>query len=168
MNLTIQCLLYAKKLNRRCGTWAVSPSPFSGGNTQKNEFDVVSYIGECAVTRSFKNGCFQAHLFTVKVITPPFSLGPCLRTLTNDLGCFPLVSRPLHRETDSCNYNKNTIHIHLYNVYLLICCMRIRSFLRFSSDVIAPHLLSALPHMCDLTRLYVHRFRGEPAMTPFG
>ena len=47
-------------------------------------------LDQWAVTLSFKDGCFQAHLLVVFAFFHPFPLKNYLRTLENDLGCFPL------------------------------------------------------------------------------
>lgn len=89
-----------------------------GGNT----------LTHCAITHSLKDGCLQAHLLGVFVYFAPLSLKFALRTLTNDLGCFPLDPEPWRTGS----------------VYLIFLSC-IRSFLEISKAFGPPHPLSALP-----------------------
>ena len=47
-------------------------------------------LDQWAVTLSLKDGCFQAYLLVVLIFWLPFPLRHYLRTLANNLGCFPL------------------------------------------------------------------------------
>lgn len=51
-------------------------------------------IDQWSITISSKDGCFQANFLVVKAYLLPFPLSYCFKTLTNDLGCFPLDFRP--------------------------------------------------------------------------
>jgi len=64
-------------------------------------FRIYINIDEWAITLSFKDGCFQADLLVVFALRLPFSLSNFFRTLTNVLGCFPLVLGPSHPRTVS-------------------------------------------------------------------
>jgi len=91
---------------RRCGAWSSVPlhcrgGAAAGGRGAAGRLLQDPSIGQCASTRSSKDGCFQAHLLAV-VAGPPLShLDQRFRTLADGLGCFPLVSGPSHPETDS-------------------------------------------------------------------
>lgn len=52
---------------------------------------------ECAVTRSLKDGCFQANLLNVFVFSLPFPRNARLETLIDDLGSFPFDIPPSRR-----------------------------------------------------------------------
>ncbi len=58
-----------------------------------------------------------------------------LRTLANDLGCFPLVPGPSHPGTDS--------FVSMYYIHIMLC---FRSFLELGRVEYPPHPLSALHH----------------------
>jgi len=88
----------------------------------------VKELDHWAVTHSHKDGCLQAHLLAVKVQSTSFSLRLLLRTLTYNLGCFPLDLEPSRSRSD---------------YFLTFFC--IRSFLKFGKAWDSPYLLSALP-----------------------
>ncbi len=85
-------------------------------------------LGDWAVTHSLKDGCLQAYLFAVIAQISPLALKIVLRTLANDLGCFPLDPGPSRPGSVS---------------FISFFC--IRSFLEVGRAVGPPHPLSALP-----------------------
>jgi len=66
------------------------------------------YLDQWAVTLSLKDGCFQAYLLAVLIVSLRFTLSIHLGALIGGLGFFPLVHGSYHSQT-VCHCKKQSI-----------------------------------------------------------
>jgi len=114
------------------------------------------------VTLSLKNGCFQVYLLVV-IYSTILSTYKIFKTLTKNLGCFPLNFWSYHQK-----FVFITTYFYLYTSHApLDKFLSIQSFPNLGKIFKPPANKKSSTPQKKVIILYLHRFRRKPAISKF-